>query len=239
MIILTIYILRSAPILVYILIISKESVMFAWDVCCLTQLFNIPHIDGCQNYRILIPPHKINEDSPSTLTYVEASPAITIGECIGAIKATRCWCLWFIVASWVSKLCHRVDNRHPMGTNILGVLLVSPGGSVVLVCGDASSSDEISFSSPFSSADVDSPKKKSKSTPKSTSQPPSPLVLSSSHSSNSPKNEAISSSHSPSLSSSSSSSLLSSCRFFAFDPLQGDGSSSLSSSSLHIIFHSV
>ena len=103
-------------------------------------------------------------------------------------------------------------------------VLVSPGESVV-VCGDASPSDEISFSSPFSSADVDSPKKKPKSTPKSTSQPPSSPVLSSSHLSNSPKNEAISSSH-PSLPSSSSSSN----RFFAFDPLQGDGSSSSSSS---------
>ena len=48
------YILRSAQILAYILIISKGTVVFAWDVCCLTQLFNIPHIDGCQNYRILL-----------------------------------------------------------------------------------------------------------------------------------------------------------------------------------------
>ena len=55
-------------------------------------------------------------------------------------------------------------------------VLVSPGESVV-VCGDASPSDEISFSSPFSSADVDSPKKKPKSTSKSTSQPPSSPVL--------------------------------------------------------------
>ena len=70
-----------------------------WDECCLTQLFNITHIDGCQNHRILIPPHNINEDSPSTPMYVEAAQAITIRKCIGAIEATRCWCLWFIVAS--------------------------------------------------------------------------------------------------------------------------------------------
>ena len=116
----TIYILRSAPILVYILIISNGTVMFVWDVCWLTQLFNISHIDECQNYRILIPPHNnINEDSPSTLMSVEAATAITIGECIGAIEVSWCWCLWFIVASWVSKFCHSIDNRHPTGAPTL------------------------------------------------------------------------------------------------------------------------
>jgi len=63
---------KKRPILVYILLISKGTVMFAWDVCCLTQLFNnITHIDGSQNHRILIHSHNINEDSPSTLMYVE------------------------------------------------------------------------------------------------------------------------------------------------------------------------
>ncbi len=115
----TIYILRSAPILVYILIISNGTVMFAWNVCWLTQLFNISHIDECQNYRILIPPLNINEDSLSTLMYVKAAPAKTIVKCIGAIEASWCRCLWFIVMSWVSKFCHRIDNRHPTGAPTL------------------------------------------------------------------------------------------------------------------------